>query len=259
VAQARTGNQISTTPIPAGQLQVIGEGRQLEPRIRQTMESFFQANFSEVRVHEGPAAQGLGALAFTMGENLHFAPGLYDPTRLEGVELLAHELTHVVQQREGRVANPYRSGVAIVQDPGLETEADSMGRWIAEEIGSRSGVAQPSKKAETYPQTTDWAKQMPINKRYNLSDDDWKWLKIAHSLRLACPVFGHASGNPNSSQGKANDAKSKFSSFMRRHCAKKYKYNSPKRGHGEVEMPLNKAWSEARDDVNTDASNFRWS
>jgi hypothetical protein len=131
VGQPRASNGVTTTPVPAGQLRVIGEGRPLEPGIRRTMESFFQADFSGVRVHQGTTAPAMGALAFTLGEEIHFAPGLYDPASPEGVALLGHELTHVVQQRDGRVANPYGRGVAIVQDPALEAEADRMGQQIA--------------------------------------------------------------------------------------------------------------------------------
>jgi hypothetical protein len=144
VAQAQSSRGVSTTPIPAGQLRVIGEGRPLEPGILQTMERFFEADFSRVRVHEGPAASAMGALAFTLGEELHFAPGLYDPTTREGVELLGHELTHVVQQRDGRVANPYGQGIAIVQDPALEAEADRMGQKVAAELWASASVGQPS-------------------------------------------------------------------------------------------------------------------
>jgi hypothetical protein len=145
VAQARSNNGVSTAPIPAGMLRVIGEGRPLDVEIRRIMESFFQADFSGVRVHEGPAARAMGALAFTLGEDLHFAPGLYDPKSREGIELLGHELTHVVQQRDGRVSNPYGRGVAIVQDPGLEAEAEAMGRRAA----AAMGVGQAAKKAST--------------------------------------------------------------------------------------------------------------
>jgi len=143
-AQARRSDGISSTPIPAGQLRTVGEGRPLDAGIRQTMESFFDADFSGVRVHEGPTAQSMGALAFTLGEELHFAPGLYDPTTRHGVELLGHELTHVVQQRDGRVANPYGQGVAIVQDPALEAEADRMGQQVAAELWSGSRGEPPS-------------------------------------------------------------------------------------------------------------------
>jgi hypothetical protein len=135
-ARSNTGNGVLMTPVPAGQLRVTGEGRPLEPGIRQTMETFFQADFSGVRVHEGPTAQAMGALAFTLGEELHFAPGLYDLTSRDGVALLGHELAHVVQQRDGRVANPYGQGVAIVQDPALEAEAERMGQRVADEVWS---------------------------------------------------------------------------------------------------------------------------
>ncbi|MCX4244141.1 eCIS core domain-containing protein [Paraliomyxa miuraensis] len=143
-AQARSNPGVTTTPIPTSQLRVIGEGRPLEPAIRQSMESFFGADFSGVRVFEGPTASSMGALAFTLGEELHFAPGLYDPTTREGVELLGHELTHVVQQRDGRVANPYGQGVAIVQDPALEAEADRMGQQVADQLWSGGRVGQPA-------------------------------------------------------------------------------------------------------------------
>lgn len=143
VAQARANDGVLTTPVRADQLRVIGQGRPLDPGIRQTMEAFFLADFSGVRVHEGPAAPAIGALAFTLGEELHFAPGLYDPGNWEGVQLLGHELAHVVQQRDGRVVNPYGQGVAIVQDPGLEAEADAMGRQVADEILSVESAQGP--------------------------------------------------------------------------------------------------------------------
>jgi len=141
VAQRRSSKGVATAPVPDGRLRLIGDGKPLEAGIRARMEDFFGADFSGVRVYEGPAAQAMGALAFTLGETLYFAPGLYAPTTREGVELLGHELTHVVQQRDGRVANPYGSGVAIVQDPALEAEADLM-RWqVAEEIWTGAGQA----------------------------------------------------------------------------------------------------------------------
>lgn len=144
VAQARTSTGILATPVPAEQLRVIGEGRPIEPGIRRKMEAFFQADFSGVRVHEGLAAQAMDALAFTIGEELHFAPRRYDPMSRGGIALLGHELVHVVQQRVGRVRNPYGQGVAIVQDPALEAEAEQMGRALVERMwtGSRTGGGQ---------------------------------------------------------------------------------------------------------------------
>jgi hypothetical protein len=62
---------------------------------------------------------------------MHFAPGYYSPHTPQGQRLLAHELAHVLQQRAGRVRNPFGQGVAVVQDAALEAEADRAGRTIA--------------------------------------------------------------------------------------------------------------------------------
>lgn len=108
-----------------------GGGRTLPEAVQKKMESFFGADFSDVRVHVGPEASSIGALAFTYGSNLYFAPGQYEPNSPHGQRLLGHELTHVLQQRAGRVRNPFGAGVAVVQDPGLEAEAERMGVRVA--------------------------------------------------------------------------------------------------------------------------------
>ena len=108
-----------------------GVGQRLPESVQQKMESFFGTDFSDVRVHVGPEASSIGALAFTYGSDLYFAHGQYDPGSAHGQRLLGHELTHVVQQRAGRVRNPFGSGVAVVQDPGLEAEAERMGVRVA--------------------------------------------------------------------------------------------------------------------------------
>ena len=103
-------------------------GLPLPPEVRKKMESALGANFSNVRVHVGLGAEQIGAVAFTCGDRIHFAPGQYNPHTLKGQILLGHELTHVVQQREGRVKSPFGGGgVAIVQDQALEDEADRVG------------------------------------------------------------------------------------------------------------------------------------
>jgi len=98
-------------------------GQPLPPAVRQTMESFFGTSFADVRVHVGPQAPALGAVAFTRGANIHFAPGSYQPHTPRGREILGHELAHVVQQRAGRARNPFGRGVAVVHDAALEAEA----------------------------------------------------------------------------------------------------------------------------------------
>ena len=102
-------------------------GLPLPSEVRAKMETAFGADFSEVRVHIGQEASSLGAIAYTWGTNIHFAPGQYNPHTIQGQKLLGHELWHVVQQRSGRVKNPFGGGVAVVQDHALEAEADRMG------------------------------------------------------------------------------------------------------------------------------------
>ncbi|MDI3286936.1 DUF4157 domain-containing protein [Polyangium sp. 15x6] len=119
------------------------EGQSLPPSVLRKMETFFEADFSDVRVHVGGEAASIGAIAFTLGTDIHFAPGFYEPHTARGQELLGHELTHVVQQREGRVANPLGDGIAVVQDFELEAEADRMGRAVATGQPKMAANARP--------------------------------------------------------------------------------------------------------------------
>ncbi len=121
----RIGNAFQVPPTV--NLSHPGQGRPLPEAVRQKMESVFNTDFSDVRVHVGAQAQSIGAVAFTMGSQIHFAPGQYNPNTSHGQRLLGHELTHVMQQRAGRVRNPFGRGVAVVQDPGMEAEAERMG------------------------------------------------------------------------------------------------------------------------------------
>jgi Domain of unknown function (DUF4157) len=80
-------------------------GQALEPALRTSMEQRFGHDFSGVRVHTGAAAaesaREIRALAYTVGRDVVFAPGHYAPGTHDGRRLLAHELTHVVQQSGG--------------------------------------------------------------------------------------------------------------------------------------------------------------
>lgn len=97
--------------------------------VKAGMEKNFDDDFSSVRVHAGSSqAEEVGALAYTQGDDVHFAPGHYQPSTARGKELLGHELTHVVQQREGRVdITGEIGGMPVNDDPTLEEEADEMG------------------------------------------------------------------------------------------------------------------------------------
>ncbi|WP_205504338.1 eCIS core domain-containing protein [Rufibacter psychrotolerans] len=101
-----TGEPATVTPAVEGQLHSSkGSGAPLPTKTRQEMEEGFGADFSGVRTHTGPEAaqlsQDLGAQAFTHGQDIYFNSGKYAPETQAGKKLLAHELTHTVQQTGG--------------------------------------------------------------------------------------------------------------------------------------------------------------
>lgn len=85
-----------------------GSGFSIPPAEKGQMESSFGADFSNVRIHTGNNAvqmnKALNAQAFTHGNHIYFNQGKYDINSLGGKHLLAHELTHTVQQ-SGKIAN----------------------------------------------------------------------------------------------------------------------------------------------------------
>ena len=80
----------------------LGSGQPLDPDTRAFMEPRFGADLSGVRVHTdmhaAESARGVNALAFTVGRDVVFGAGQYVPGTMEGRKLLAHELTHTIQQ-----------------------------------------------------------------------------------------------------------------------------------------------------------------
>ncbi len=96
-------------PAPASVTRALAtSGRPLEPALRQDMEQRFGHDFSRVHVHTGSAAEqstrDVNADAYTVGTEIVFGARKFAPESREGKGLLAHELTHVVQQ-EGRSAS----------------------------------------------------------------------------------------------------------------------------------------------------------
>jgi Domain of unknown function (DUF4157) len=109
-------------------------GSSLPANVRADMESALGADFSAVKVYTDPASTAqLGAHAYTTGEHIVFAPGQYDTSSATGRGTLAHELTHVVQQRAGSVDGTDTGGGVKVSNPGdrFEREAYAVGDAVA--------------------------------------------------------------------------------------------------------------------------------
>ncbi|MDQ0850365.1 hypothetical protein QFZ65_002303 [Arthrobacter sp. B3I9] len=106
-----------------------GSGQPLEEPVRADMEGRLGHSFSDVRVHTGEAAHNsaasVNAHAYTVGSNIVFQRDKYDPGSDGGRTMLAHELTHVVQQRSGPVDGTATGTGVRVSDPSDRFEREA--------------------------------------------------------------------------------------------------------------------------------------
>jgi len=106
---------------------VSGSGRPLDPDTRGSMESKFGHDLSGVRVHTdaraAESARAVNAHAYTVGQNIVFDHGKYDPVSPSGRHLLAHEVAHTIQQG-GLQRSPAASMEISPQHSAMEYEAD---------------------------------------------------------------------------------------------------------------------------------------
>jgi hypothetical protein len=115
-------------------LDVVGSGggSSLDPDTRSVMESGLGHDFGDVRVHTDGAAsesaKAVNAHAYTVGTDVVFQSGAFSPGTDSGRRMLAHELTHVVQQKAGPVDGSPAAGGIRLSDPSdrFEREADAM-------------------------------------------------------------------------------------------------------------------------------------
>ena len=134
-----------------------GLGQPLETGVRAQMESAFRMDFTPVRVHTGDEAdrlnQALNARAFTTGRDIFFREGEYNPNSSNGRKLLAHELTHVVQQSGGL------HGKFKINQPDdvYEQEADR----VAEQVLHQAPVRTAAGSVRTMPKTGPMVQRQP--------------------------------------------------------------------------------------------------
>lgn len=119
----------ATQPVLARIQARRGGGNPLPDAIRRHLEQELNHDLSRVRIHDDAEAdklaKGVNAVAFTTGADIFFRAGHFNPNTQSGLELLAHEVTHTVQQSQGRV------GSGIDPDAGLEREAQVSGARLA--------------------------------------------------------------------------------------------------------------------------------
>src|SRR5262249_11152151 len=111
--------------------------------VRGRLESAAGADLGGVRVHDTPAsaaaAESIGAHAYTVGQNIHFAAGAYQPGTQTGQRLIAHEVAHTVQQHG---TSPVAQAKLEVCEPGdaHEREAEA----FADAVTSGAAAGRPS-------------------------------------------------------------------------------------------------------------------
>jgi hypothetical protein len=148
--RARDANGVAEDAEPALASAASGTGHALPDTVLRKFETSLGADLSSVRVHTGVASQvaaeSVGAKAYTVGQDIHFGAGHYDPTSAAGQHLLAHEVAHTVQQHGGVGRRPqFQLEVSTPTDRyELEADraADAMITGAPTRISSASGVSR---------------------------------------------------------------------------------------------------------------------
>jgi len=167
----------------------LGSGRPLDSGIAGQVGGLYGADLSGVRIHTDECAAGMadsmGARAFTVGSDIAFAPGEYQPGTLVGDALLAHELAHAVQQGSG---TQLKAEDGSHDDAGDEEEADvaaasavMSSRGIAGSLSALAGRVTPSLRAGLRVQRCNKAKPQcggPVNPRLSKAGKSKDWCGI---------------------------------------------------------------------------------
>ncbi|MBW8874324.1 MAG: DUF4157 domain-containing protein [Acidobacteria bacterium] len=171
-ATPRFATQRSWVPpsVERGIEEARGGGQPLPEKVQASLAPTFGPSLTQVRVHADPRADRLAgsvqARAFTVGRDVFFRSGEYSPGSTEGVELLAHELTHVVQQGTGQVP-----AASVAQPCSACGKSDHSERRPEEPASSPSGLAlgpaddRFEKEAHQVAQAVGSGKPAPILQR----------------------------------------------------------------------------------------------
>jgi hypothetical protein len=148
-----------------------GTGRPLDEPVRADMERRLGADFGDVRVHTGDqadaSARSVNAHAYTVGSNVVFQRDRYDAGSGEGRTMLAHELTHVVQQRNGPVDGTPAAGGVRVSDPSDRFERE------AASTAERAMAAPPAvQRQEAPPEEEEPAAQGAFVQRQEAPEEE---------------------------------------------------------------------------------------
>ncbi|MFF1614383.1 DUF4157 domain-containing protein [Amycolatopsis sp. NPDC058278] len=146
VGNAGTSSLVEEERSPVHDVVGSGGGSPLDTATRADMETRFGHDFGDVRVHTDAAAhdsaKSVNAQAYTVGSNIVFQRDKFDPASDSGKHMLAHELTHVVQQRSGPVDGTDAGGGVKVSDPSDRFEREAVAN--ADRLMSSPAPAGPA-------------------------------------------------------------------------------------------------------------------
>ncbi len=132
-----------------------GSGTGMDTKTREEMEQGFGADFSNVKIHTNSEAENMssdiGAQAFTNGNDVYFNKGKYNPNSKEGKHLLAHELTHTIQQGASGKANGSVQKKAVNASHPEDLQAENpafKGDYKLEKTNDGEGLIQTGSKGE---------------------------------------------------------------------------------------------------------------
>jgi hypothetical protein len=185
VPPVRHGFPGTGAPSPPGRL-AASSGHLLDTGTRQYFETRLGHDFSGVRVHHDAeartAATSLGASAFTVGDHVFFGAERYAPQSESGRGLLAHELAHVVQQREIGVVTVQRQPVQV---PPVRREPISAGPVRREPISAGPVRREPISAGPVQGGAVQAAQVDRINKlveQFKATSDERQRLTIAENI-----------------------------------------------------------------------------
>jgi hypothetical protein len=194
----RDGNNVAVGADAAVDRASASAGTALRPDVRERFESSLGADLAGVRVHTGAesadAASSVGARAYTVGNDIHFGAGQYQPDDPFGLHLLAHEVAHTQQQAGG---TPHRQNKLEVSAPGDAAEheadraADAMVAGQAVAVGSaRGGVARDA--APPAQSLSKSFKKGPVEIEIAMGNDDKVSVSASLSItkQIATPIPG---------------------------------------------------------------------
>ncbi|MFL5764171.1 MAG: DUF4157 domain-containing protein [Bacteroidia bacterium] len=164
-----------------------GNGQSLQPELQQEMGSKIGADFSDVNVHTDNNAaemnQEIGAKAFTHGKDIYFNKGQYDPASDTGKHLLAHELTHTVQQdgNENTIQRKLEQKDMAVTDGsfGIDMKPGTKSRGAVQYYGDESQLWFTPNKTTQDSANIDLIQIVRLTKESETSEKDYKWPKSA--------------------------------------------------------------------------------